>query len=70
VRWIEELIDLNLSDRESAFFCKRIAEIYSEVGDLEAARGYLQRALRLDERIAGVKKLKERVGLHEPVMQA
>jgi curved DNA-binding protein CbpA len=70
VRWIEELIDLDLSDRESAFFCKRIAEIYSNVGDFEAARGYLQRALRLDERIAGVKKLKERVGLHEPVMQA
>ena len=34
VRWIEELIGLNLSDRESAFFCKRIAEIYSEVGGL------------------------------------
>ncbi len=70
VRWIEELIRLNLSDRESAFFCKRIAEIYSEVGDLEAARRYLERALSLDERIAGVKKLKERVGLREPVMQA
>ena len=70
VRRIEELIDLNLSNRESAFFCKRIAEIYSDVGELETARRYLQRALRLNEGIAGVKKLKERVGLRETVMPA
>lgn len=70
VRWIEELIDLNLSDRESAFFCKRIAEIYSDEGDLAAARRYLERALRLDGGLAGVKRLKERIGLHQPVMQA
>lgn len=67
VRRIEELIDLNLSDRESAFFCKRIAEIYSDAGDLDAARRYLRRALRLDGGLAGVKKLKERVGLDDPV---
>lgn len=70
VRWIEELIDLNLSDRESAFFCKRIAEIYSDEEDLAAARRYLERALRLDGGLAGVKKLKERIGLHQPVMHA
>jgi len=70
VRWIEELIGLNLSDRESAFFCKRIAEIYSDAGDMDAARRYLERALRLDGGLAGVKKLKERVGLHESVMHA
>lgn len=70
VRRIEELIDLNLSDRESAFFCKRIAEIYSDVGELETARCYLQRALHLHEGIGGVKKLKERVGLREAVIPA
>lgn len=70
VRRIEELIDLNLSDRESAFFCKRIAEIYTDVGNLKAARRYLRRALNLDGGLAGVKKLKERVGLRDPVMQA
>lgn len=70
VRRIEELIDLDLSDRESAFFCKRIAEIYTDAGDLDAARRYLLRALSLDGGLAGVQKLKERVGLGEPVMHA
>lgn len=70
VRRIEELIDLNLSNHDSAFFCKRIAEIYSAVGELEQARRYLVRALRFDEGIAGVKKLKERVGLRETVIPA
>ena len=70
VRWIEELIDLNLSDRESAFFCKRIAEIYSDVGELDVARRYLERALTLDEGLVGIKKLKERIGLRRSVIQA
>lgn len=70
VRRIEELIDLDLSDRESAFFCKRIAEIYTDAGDLEAARRYLRRAINLDGGLAGVRKLKERVGLRDPVMRA
>ena len=70
IRRIEELIELKLSDRESAFFCKRIGEIYSDVGELEEARRYLERALRFNDRIVGVKKLKERVGLHEAVIPA
>ena len=70
IRRIEELIELKLSDRESAFFCKRIAEIYSDVGALEEARRYLERALRFNDRIVGVKRLKERVGLLETVIPA
>lgn len=69
VRWIQELIDLNLSDQDSAFFYKRIAEIYSDIGELDVARCYLDRALSLDEGLVGIKKLKDRIGLSRPVMQ-
>ena len=59
---IQELIDLNISRKESAFFHKKIAEIYSSHGANERAAGHLRRGLELDNKLAGVKKLKEKIG--------
>lgn len=60
---IQELIDLNISRKESAFFHKKIAELYSNDGANERAAEHLRRGLELDAKLAGVKKLKEKIGL-------
>lgn len=60
---IQELIKLNISRKESAFFHKKIAELYSNDGANERAAEHLRRGLELDAKLAGVKKLKEKIGL-------
>ena len=65
IQYIKDMIDLDFSRKDSAFFCKRIAEIYAESGDTGAAIQYLQKGLELDGRLAGVKKLKEKLGIEE-----
>ena len=62
---IQELIDLNISRKESAFFHKKIAEIYSSSGANERAADHLRRGLELDHKLAGVKKLKEKIGFSD-----
>ena len=62
---IEVLIDLEISRKDSAFFHKKIAEIYSGNGDNDRAAVHLRRGLSLDTKLAGVKKLKEKIGFHE-----
>ena len=62
---IQDLIDLNISRKESAFFHKKIAEIYSSNGDNDRAADHLRRGLELDTKLAGVKKLKEKIGVHQ-----
>lgn len=62
---IEELIELRISRKESAFFHKKIAEIYSNHGANERAADHLRRGLELDSKLAGVKKLKEKIGFSD-----
>ncbi len=62
---IEDLIDLEISRKDSAFFHKKIAEIYSSSGDNDRAAEHLRRGLSLDTKLAGVKKLKEKIGFRE-----
>ena len=62
---IQDLIDLNISRKESAFFHKKIAEIYSSSGANERAADHLRRGLELDHKLAGVKKLKEKIGFSD-----
>jgi tetratricopeptide (TPR) repeat protein len=59
---IEDLIDLRLSRKDSAFFHKKIAEIYSLTGDYEQAADHLKLGLELDDKLPGVKKLMEKIG--------
>ncbi len=65
IQYIQDLIDFNFSRKDNAFFYKKIAEIYCNEGEKELANQYLQRGLKLDQKLPGVKKLKEKIGYTE-----
>lgn len=58
---IDHVLMLDLSHKELAFFLKKGAELYADLGDPVTAKSYLQRGLELDEKLAGTKKLRERL---------
>lgn len=62
---LHQLIDWNLSKRDTAFFFKKAAEIYLEQGNRRRAARYLRRGLELDDKLSGVKKLKQELGYSE-----
>ncbi len=62
---LEELISFNFSRKDTAFFLKKAAEIYSDREDYDRAIRYLERALELDDKMTGIKKLKQRIGFIE-----
>lgn len=57
-----QLVEFNFSKKETAFYLKRIAEIYLSMNRGELAMDYLERGLSLDANLQGAKKLKERIG--------
>ncbi|MFP4385363.1 MAG: J domain-containing protein [Spirochaetia bacterium] len=59
---LNEMITLSVSRKDSAFYLKKIAEICLDMGLMEQATVYLERSIRLDRKISGIKKLKERIG--------
>lgn len=61
VDYLEQLVDYEFSPRDSAFFLKRIAELYADQGQNMTAVRYLQRGLALHSKLPGVKKLMERL---------
>jgi len=63
VACLEQLVAMNLSRKDSAFFLRKIAEYYSRNDDHERAEYYLRRGLELDGSLPGVRKLKQRMGL-------
>lgn len=63
---LEELVAFNFSAKDSAFFLKKIAEIYAEENSLERAVDYLNRGLKLHSKLPGVKKLKDRLACVYP----
>ncbi|MBA7585730.1 Chaperone protein DnaJ [subsurface metagenome] len=62
IGFIEELIRFNFSRKDNAFFYKKIAEIYCSLGQMHLALSYLDEGLKLDQKLPGVKKLKEKIG--------
>jgi len=58
---LEDLVELGFSTRDSAFFLKRIAELFADEGQPHRAVRYLQRGLALHSKLPGVKKLMERL---------
>jgi curved DNA-binding protein CbpA len=58
---LNEMISLSSSRKDSAFYLKKIAELYLDLGLIESATVYLEKSLQLDNKISGVKKLKERI---------
>jgi curved DNA-binding protein CbpA len=59
---LKEMIRLDFSRKDNAFFCKKLAEVYSSLGQRDLALQYLQKGLQLDRKLSGVKKLMERIG--------
>jgi curved DNA-binding protein CbpA len=60
---LKEIAAFELPDKDKAFFYKKLSEVYHDRADYGMAAQYLQRALDLDERLAGAKKLKEKIRL-------
>jgi tetratricopeptide (TPR) repeat protein len=59
---LEELIGLDFSRKDNAYFYKKLAEVHAAEGRREAALEYLRKGLQLDRKLPGVKKLSERIG--------
>jgi tetratricopeptide (TPR) repeat protein len=62
VRLLEELIGLDFSRKDNAYFCKKLAEVYVSQGEQRVALQYLRKGLQWNRKLAGVKKLMERIG--------
>jgi tetratricopeptide (TPR) repeat protein len=65
IKYIKDLMRFNFSRKDNAFFNKKIAEIYCTLGQRDLALQYLHKGLRLDQKLPGVKKLKEKIGYSE-----
>jgi tetratricopeptide (TPR) repeat protein len=59
---LKEMIRLNFSRKDNAFFYKKLAEVYANLEQQETALHYLRKGLQLDRKLSGVKKLMERIG--------
>jgi curved DNA-binding protein CbpA len=68
IAYLKELIRFDFSKKDTSFFYKKIAEIYSNMGDNDTAVYYLSKALEINGKLSGVKKLKEKIGF-DPVVQ-
>jgi curved DNA-binding protein CbpA len=65
IQYIEELIKFNLSSKDTAFYFKKLAELYSNSNRNDIALFYLRKGLELDHKLSGVKKLKDKIGYTE-----
>ncbi len=61
VEYLTELVRLNFSSKDTAFFLKKIAEIYAEENDFEEAFRYLNQGLKLHDKLPGIKKLRDKL---------
>ncbi len=64
---LHQMLDWKIPQRDRALCCRRIAEIYLARGERRRAALYLQRGLALDNRMVGIKKLREELGYFETV---
>lgn len=67
IRAIDRVLLIDLGHKDLAFFLKKGAELYADLGDANTASTYLQRGLELDGKLAGTKKLRERLAELHPV---
>ena len=68
LKCLHDLIRWDYSRKDTAFFLKKAAEIYMDSGDRLRAAEYLNRGLALDEKLSGIKKLQERIGVVSPAV--
>lgn len=65
IGYLQKLVTYEFSKKDTAFFYKKIAEIYSSLGDNDNAVYYLSKGLQLHDKLAGVKKLMDKIGYRE-----
>ncbi|HET6486051.1 MAG TPA: hypothetical protein VFH83_06505, partial [Spirochaetia bacterium] len=58
---LEELIELDFSRKDNAYFCKKLAEIHASRGDHREALRCLHQGLQWNRKLPGVKKLMEKM---------
>ena len=58
---LEDLIAMGMPRKDTAFFFKKAAELYLEQDDAVTAGVYLRRGLELDSKLAGAKKIREKI---------
>lgn len=61
--YLNQLVDLKYSNKDIAFFYKKMAELTVKKGDRAGALEYLNLGLKYNKRLGGIKKLKERIGI-------
>ncbi|MFP4114324.1 MAG: J domain-containing protein [Spirochaetota bacterium] len=66
IEFIDEALLLDISHKDLAFFLKKGAELYADVGDVVTATAYLQRGLEMDGKLPGTKKLRDRLSALRP----
>lgn len=62
---LNELVCFDFGRKDTAFYLKKAAEIYTDRGQFDMAAHYLQRGLELDSKLSGVKKLKHKIGFRD-----
>ena len=67
IGYLNRLVTTDLPSKDVAFYLKKAAEAYLDAGDSATATAYLQRGLELDGKLAGTKKLMERLALYHAV---
>ncbi len=65
LQYLEELLSFDFSRKDKALFYKKIAEVYSCLGENESAITALQMGLEFNQRLPGINKLKEKIGFAE-----
>ena len=63
VRYLEELVEFDFSPKDTAFFLKKIAEIYAENDKFDKATYYLNEGLKRHSKLPGIKKLREKLAV-------
>jgi len=62
---IQNLLFLNLPNKDKAFLCKKIAEYHLHSNKKNMALYYFKKALKYNTKISGTKKIIERIGFAE-----
>ena len=60
---LNRLLEMELSNRETAWIHKKAAEAYYRVENINGARESLKRAFQINPKLTGAKKISEKLGI-------
>ena len=61
--YCEALEEIKLSKADKALICKRMADCYYKLGDLESARAALREAFRNQPKLKGSQRICQKLGI-------